>query len=112
MEIEPPNDVLQAAVDYAKRGVSVFAIATGSKRPHTTFAPHGFRSATTDTAAIERWFERETVTAIATEPGASGCVVLDLDDRHGGYDSIAALQHRLRLLPLTRTAITLGGGEH
>lgn len=48
---------------------------------------------------------------IATGP-ASSLVVLDIDPRHGGDDSLADLQSEHGALPLTVTALTGGGGQH
>jgi Bifunctional DNA primase/polymerase, N-terminal len=39
-------------------------------------------------------------------------VVLDIDPRHGGDESFAALEREYGQLPLTWRALTGGGGEH
>jgi hypothetical protein len=62
---------------------------------------------------VARWFRRWPDANVAVVTGAvSGLVVLDVDVRHGGADSLAQLEARYGPLPRTVEAITGGGGRH
>jgi len=78
------------------------------KHPQSRFAPHGVKNATFDGNEICRWFGNGEVLnlGIATGP-ESGIVVVDVDERHGGAESLKALGD----LPRTATVKT-GGGWH
>lgn len=86
------------------------------KAPHGALAPTGFKNATTDDATITSWFANGSPpTGIAFEPATAGLLVVDVDrhhDGHDGFESLAQLEQRLGVLPLTATVITPGGGEH
>jgi hypothetical protein len=104
-----PARVLRAALDYAARGFSVFPCVYRTKRPAI---PGGFHSATTNPATIRRWFGGTQRYNIAVRTGlASRIMVLDVDDRHGGFDGLRELQERWGPLPVTRTCRT-GNGVH
>ena len=78
------------------------------KHPRTR---NGVHDATTDRARILRWRWEGANVGIAT--GAeSGLVVLDIDPRSGGDETIARLQDRLGVLPESPAVITGGGGRH
>jgi len=70
--------------------------------------PHGLKNASLDGNQICEWFGNGEVLnlGIATGP-ESGLVVLDVDERHGGNESLQALGE----LPRTATVQT-GGGRH
>ena len=62
---------------------------------------------------IERWFEQWPDANIGIVTGQiSNLVVLDIDPRHGGDESLADLTRRFDSLPPTLTARTGGGGRH
>ena len=113
---------LEAALAYAKRRWHVFPLyePTGSscacgdaccqqsgKHPRT---PHGWLDATTDGAQIRAWWTRwpNANVGIATE--ASGLIVLDVDPRHGGDESMRALKAEQGARYARR--LSGGGGEH
>jgi hypothetical protein len=121
-------NTLEFALDYAARGLPVFPVypiieARGrfackclytircenpGKHPMTR---HGLNDATTDAAVIrQRW---------ACAPDANlgiacsaECCVLDVDPRHGGDVTLAALEREHGQLPVTWTVKTGGGGSH
>jgi hypothetical protein len=104
-----PAHVLCAALDYAARGFSVFPCVFRTKRPAFK---GGFKSATTNPATIRRWFGGTQRYNIAVRTGlASGIIVLDVDDRHGGFGGLRELQERWGPLPATRASRT-GNGIH
>ena len=72
---------------------------------------HGVHDATTDTAVIALQFEGHPHRNIGVRTGEH-LVVLDVDPRHGGDDSLHALQRDFDTLPATVKAITGGGGAH
>jgi hypothetical protein len=82
-----------------------------AKHPHGRLAPNGLCSATLDTGIIKYWF------AVAAPEANLGVVtdrlvVVDVDERHDGYESLAALESEHGTLPRTWRALTGGGGEH
>jgi hypothetical protein len=94
-------------LDYATQGLSVFPCRHRTKKP----AVHrGFYSATTNPATIQRWFGGTVDFNIAVRTGLiSGAMVLDVDDRHGGFDGLRELEERYGPLPPTRTCRTANG---
>lgn len=69
--------------------------------------------ATTDSQQIERWWGQWPDANIGVATGPSRLVVLDVDLRHGGKESLEALVARYgRTILDTVTAQTGGGGSH
>ncbi len=114
-----------AALTYAARGWAVFPLHTpagdgcscgnpdcehAGKHPRTQ---HGFLDATTDEEAIREWWTRWPDANIGIATGAvSGLVVIDIDPRHGGNETLVDLAHQYGALPNTIESITGGGGRH
>jgi hypothetical protein len=109
---------LDAALDYAGRGLPVFPIrligqppAKVQKKPRT---PRGFHDASRDPTVIKRWWSCWPDAAIGMPTGApSGRVVLDIDvkdEAANGFDSLADLG--FSILPETAMAHTISGGVH
>jgi hypothetical protein len=66
-----------------------------------------------DIGLIERWWRRWPDANLGVVTGAvSGLVVLDVDPRHGGFDSLAVLEAVHGPIGPTVGASTGGGGEH
>jgi hypothetical protein len=80
------------------------------KHPRTK---HGFHDATTDEAAIRQWWTQwpDANTGIATG-ATSGLVVLDIDPRHGGGETLVNIERQHGSLPHTVKVRTGGGGQH
>jgi putative DNA primase/helicase len=114
------------ALQYAARGFRVVrmhpvrdgrcACAEGKacnrpgKHPST---PHGVNDATTDRGQIKSWWTASPNANIGIATGSeSGIVVLDIDPRNGGVETLARLKKELGPLPDTVTALTGGGGRH
>jgi hypothetical protein len=109
-----PLTELEAALDYATKGLPVFPCNPLDKRPLT---PHGFKDATTDEAQIRAWWGRWPNAMIGAPTGpASGAWVLDPDvDPVKQLDGLAALAQLTAYhgaLPQTQTSITPRGGRH
>lgn len=103
--------IRQAALDYVAGGWSAVVLRPCDKFPQIRWEPYQYRVA--DPAEVERWFRRWPDANVGIVTGqVSGLVVLDLDPRHGGEDSIAAWEAAGRILPETVEAETGGGGRH
>ncbi|HAM56347.1 MAG: hypothetical protein A2X51_14355 [Candidatus Rokubacteria bacterium GWC2_70_24] len=119
------SEMLTAALEYAGRGVSVFPVwgVTGGdcqcglagcenigKHPVGRLALNGFKDATTDEATIRAWWGQEPDANIGTPTETR--LVLDVDPRHGGDETLAELERQHGALPLTPLVHTGGGGTH
>lgn len=117
---------LESAIACARRGWPVFPIhepmnglgcSCGdpkcdkpAKHPRTE---HGFKDATTNEDMIRAWWKQWPTSNVGMATGAvSGTVVLDVDPRHGGEDSLLMLEARHGRIPDTVEAKTGGGGRH
>jgi hypothetical protein len=111
-------DMLAAALATAAAGVRVFPLhgITTQKRcacgnPTCSAAgkhprPHnGFKSATTDAAQIMRWWSAYADAGIGAVPGTT-FVVLDIDPRNGGEESLIRLEAQHAPLPITAVVLT------
>jgi bifunctional DNA primase/polymerase-like protein/AAA domain-containing protein/primase-like protein len=127
--MRPPTTsttMLTAALEYVAHGVRVFPVwgvtddggcrcggaecKNTGKHPLGRLAPNGFKDATTDEAQIREWWEQEPNANIGTPTETR--VVLDVDPRHGGDKTLAALEGRYGALPVTALIFTGGGGRH
>jgi Bifunctional DNA primase/polymerase, N-terminal len=85
--------------------------ASPAKHPYGKLAPNGLLSATTESGVVKHWWGY-------LAPGANlgvrteRLVVIDVDPRHGGDESLRALEAEHGQLPPTWRALTGGGGEH
>jgi putative DNA primase/helicase len=91
---------------YASQGWLVFPC-----RGKVPLTATGFQAATDDPFQIALWW-REHPTANIGSPAGLAWWVLDVDPRHGGDDSLFALQRVHGPLPATVTSHTGGGGLH
>jgi len=124
------NPVLAAALQYARLGFRVLPVyglfngACACPKGESCESPgkhprsrRGVNDATTDSAkilsAFASWLGTSTTTNIGIATGAeSGIFVLDVDPRHGGEDSLRALESEQGQLPGTLESKTGGGGRH
>jgi len=73
---------------------------------------HGVKDATTDVQRLKAWWSEWPDAGVGVAAGAdAGFFVLDVDERHGGEDSLAALVAEVGELPETVEQLT-GGGRH
>ena len=103
------SGLLDAALAYARAGFPVFPVRV-DKAPLT---PHGFKDATTEETQIREWWSEVARRRMRMPTGAlSGVVVLDVDPRHGGDESLAQLVEEHGPLPDGPVVNTGGGGRH
>jgi hypothetical protein len=120
------NPILSAALDYAANGVPVFpcracdeiekhwktgeAVERFAKSPYPS---NGLYAASTFPHIINRFWSDHPAALIGMPTGKrSGVWVLDVDPRHGGDESLAALETQYGMLPKTRLARSASGGRH
>jgi hypothetical protein len=104
------KDVLQAAIEYAKKGYRVIPCYPDTKKPSLKDWPN---KATTDEATIKAWFDDGDDFNIGLVAGReSGFVVVDVDPRNGGSQSYEDLINRFGQADQTPTQLTPSGGYH
>lgn len=96
----------RAAAACAAHGMAIFPC--NGKLPRTA---HGMLDATTDAETVAAWWRRWPDASIGWRI-PEGLVVLDIDARHRGHESLADLEREHGRLPKTLTAVTGGGGLH
>ena len=103
--------MLKAALAYAEKfHFSVFPCLVRGKEPRTK---HGLKEASKDAGAVLAWWKRWPHANVGIATGAaSGIVVLDVDARSGGRETLASLEDEQGRLPETPTVLTGGGGQH
>ncbi|MBZ0139881.1 MAG: bifunctional DNA primase/polymerase, partial [Pseudorhodoplanes sp.] len=105
-----PNPMQEAAARYLARGWSVLPLQPAEKRPLIRW--EGLQQARAEDATLAQWFARWPDANVGVVTGEiSNLIVLDVDPRHGGADSLARLERRHGTLPETVTAQTAGGGR-
>lgn len=73
----------------------------------------GVNAATRNRAKIREWLTDHPDANIGIAIGdRSGIIVLDIDPRNGGYETLADRETELGALPKTPRTLTGGGGEH
>jgi len=98
---EPP--MMAAALALARTGLCVFPCLPRDKIP---VGGHGFLDGTTDPETIIRWWTETPDANIGIACDSSGLVVADVDARHGGYETLQALEAEIGLYPDTVLART------
>jgi hypothetical protein len=119
---------LATALAFAKHGMAVFPLhypvgtdklicscgrlcgRDAAKHPYGKLAKDGVNSATLDPGVIKHWFGY-VVPDANLGVACDRLVVLDIDPRHDGDQTLAALEHECAL-PQTWRTLTGGGGEH
>ncbi len=102
------NRMLEAALDYAQRGMPIFPCKE-DKSPAT---PNGFHGATTDKSQIRTWWAERPHAKIGFRTGGtSGVFVLDIDNGEEGRAALTRLESEHGALPETYTVRTPGNQE-
>lgn len=82
------------------------------KHPQSELVPHGHHDATTDEKIIKDWWATDPDAGVGLALAASGLLALDIDPRHGGFETLAALEAEHGIMHSDCVAHTQGGGEH
>ena len=122
------NKFLIAALSLAERGLSVlpcWGVEKGrcacgqagcespGKHPIGQIVPHGVKDATADPEVIKKWWKGYPRANVAIATGKiSEIIVLDIDPRNGGRESLAKLEQEYGKLINTYRVKTGGDGEH
>lgn len=109
MPAPAPLDFLSQALEIASLGWHVFPLRRGGKQPMA--GGNGYLDATTDETQIRDWWSRFPDANIGIACGASGLVVLDVDPRNGGEDTLSRLVAKHGPLPATLEARTGGSAQ-
>lgn len=104
------TDAASAAERYRQLDLVPIPLIPGEKRPRPEAWQHGYFSSAED--ILEHW-ERFPSDGIGLVCGQNaGYFALDVDAKHGGYESLADLVAKCGPLPRTVEAMTGGGGSH
>jgi Bifunctional DNA primase/polymerase, N-terminal len=104
---DPHTLLMDLAWQYAGMGLPVLPLRPGRKEPASL---HGKDDATTDQDQVVEWWNRNTRYNIGVRSPV-GYVVLDVDPRNGGTDSLQEIL-KGHSLPKTWMARTGSGGWH
>jgi hypothetical protein len=121
--------MLESALWIARRGLPVFPLnwivkrndklscscgkndcRDQGKHPYGLLAPHGLTDATTGQNRIQVCWTRAPHANIGVATG--DIIVLDVDPRHHGDESLRALERKYGEIERTPRSLTGGGGEH
>lgn len=106
--LSSPGALATAALWYATNGIAVFPIQPRDKKPFP--GTRGFKDATTDPAAVRRWWAH-TPNANIGVPTGIRFDVIDVDGRDG-YFALADLKDADILPPILGKVQTPRGGRH
>lgn len=106
--VRPTNPLLEAALEYASKGLGVFPCWPGTKEPATK---HGHYDATTMSEVLEVYWKGTPDFNVALRTG-NGLLVLDIDIEPGGEASLAKLETTYGELPETVEQRSPSGGRH
>ena len=71
--------LMNAAIEYARRGWKVFPVAHNHKYPHPKLSKGGYKCATNDLSTIKAWWTADPNANIGLSLADSGLVCLDAD---------------------------------
>lgn len=83
-----------------------------AKHPVGALVRNGAKSATSDLSLAKQWFDNGAFNIGIVTGSSSRLVVLDVDPRHDGDETIAALEEKHGAMPQTLRFLTGGGGHH
>lgn len=103
---QPPGDPLSEALHLAACGFSVIPVHPGTKKPVVRWKP--WQTKCPGPALLRKWWGENPRSGVGIVTGqVSGVLVLDVDPRNGGLESVSG-----KALPLTPTVQTPSGGFH
>lgn len=100
-----------AAASYLALGWCVLPLRARNKRPLLRW--EGLQTRKPTEEELAKWFQQWPDANVGVVTGEiSNLVVIDIDPKHGGDESLERLQRRYGELPPTIEATTGGGGRH
>jgi hypothetical protein len=111
-DINAARSPLSYALQYIRLGLWVLPLEPGSKKPLGRLVRNGFHDATNDAKVVNQWWSQYPAAGIGIAVKRSGWVVVDIDPRNGGIETIDALEAKHGALQSDVLAYTGGGGEH
>lgn len=110
--VEEHPEITDMPLDFALRYAELGWFVLPVRKDKKPLDGYGLTSATKDPAVIRKIWTAHPQAGIAVACEKSGLVVLDIDPRNGGHDTLTQLEARLGVLYSSVTANTQGGGEH
>jgi hypothetical protein len=105
------ESVEESALYYLSRKWSVIPLCPRGKRPLLRWSVYQYQRPGPDD--VKDWFGQWPDANIGIVTGLlSGLLVLDVDPKHGGDESLAKMESAHQPLPRTVEAVTGGGGRH
>jgi hypothetical protein len=105
------NAHLDAALAYLESKWAVIPAGERTKRPIVPW--QRYQHELPSKKAVTEWFSRWPNANLSVVTGEiSGIVVVDIDPKNGGDQSLGAMEARHGSLPATVEAVTGGGGRH
>lgn len=111
-DINAARSPLSYALLYIGLGLWVLPLEPGTKKPLGRLVRNGFHDATNSAETARRWWGQHGDAGIGIAVKKSGWVVVDIDPRNGGLETIDALEAKHGPLQSDVLAYTGGGGEH
>ncbi|MFC1833248.1 bifunctional DNA primase/polymerase [Thermodesulfobacteriota bacterium] len=110
-ERREPDGTLETALFFAERGIHVLPCRYGKKTPKTK---HGVKDSSVDPLQIREWFSGKQVNLAVRCGTISSILIIDVDPRNGGVESLRRLIDANGSLSQDRmpTVLTGGGGIH
>jgi hypothetical protein len=109
----PPSELARAALTYAQRwNLRLIPLLVARKEPFARAVPHGYLDASCAPETVEGWWARAPRANVGIACAPSALVVIDIDPRNGGDETLGQWTSRLGELPETWRALTPGGGVH
>lgn len=101
------SNMVHFAHAWVRRGYAIFPVKAGEKRP--PLIKEWSKNASCDKRQIDQWWRgTNSNIGVATD----GLLVLDIDVKHDGYNSLNALETKHGVLPATYKQTTPTGGKH
>ncbi|WP_432799644.1 DUF3987 domain-containing protein [Poriferisphaera sp. WC338] len=86
---------------------------SAGKHPNAKLVRNGLRNASDDGKQVAEWFKSDPSANWGVATGSeSSLLVIDIDKKSSGFESLDALEEEFEELPSTVTSLTGGGGQH
>jgi hypothetical protein len=111
-DINAARSPLSFALRYIRLGLWILPLEPGTKKPLGKLVRNGFHDATNDPEVATHWWTQNPDAGVGIAVKKSGWVVVDIDPRNGGIETIESLEAKHGPLQSDVLAYTGGGGEH